>query len=100
MPLPQLPWSLPTAGACERCLQALRGSGHYTVVSAAAEALLCEDRAARANCERELGEVAPDVAERAAREGNCPAALATVAAAVNAGVAPERFAAVNALCLR
>jgi hypothetical protein len=90
---------LPTAGACERCVQALRGSGHYTVASAAAEALLCEDRAARASCEREMDEAAPAVAERAAREGNCAAALATVAA-VSVRVAPDRFAAVNALCLR
>lgn len=98
--LPQLPWTLPTAGACERCVQALRGTGHYIVVTAVTEALLCEDRAARESCEREIAEVAPEVAERAAREGNCTAALATVAAAVNVRVGPERFGAVNALCLR
>lgn len=100
LPVPPLPWSLPTAGACERCLQALQGSGHYAVVTAVAEHLLCEDRVGRERCEREIDEVAPAVAERAAREGNCPAALATVAAAVNVRVAADRFRAVDALCLR
>jgi len=44
--------------------------------------------------------VAPAHAERVAKEGDCAAALATVAAAVQARVPPERFLAVNALCLR
>jgi hypothetical protein len=98
---PQLPWSLPTAaGACERCLAALQGSGNYIVVTAVAENLLCEDRAKREQCERQIGEVAPALAERAARAGDCPAAVATAAAAMNARVAPESFRVLDSLCLR
>ena len=89
-----------SAGACERCLAALIKTDHYAVVNAAAENLLCEDRAARERCEQQLGQVAPAHAERVAKEGDCAAALATVAAAVQARVPPERFLAVNALCLR
>ena len=100
MPGPPIPWTLPTAGACERCVQALQGSGNYTIVTAIAESLLCEDSSARQACERQIVEAAPSVAERAARAGDCPAALATAAAAVNMGVPPERFLPVNALCLR
>jgi serine/threonine-protein kinase len=98
--LPQLPWSLPTAGACERCIAALNGSGNYIIVSAVAEGVLCEDRAARETCERQIAEMAPAVAERAARSGDCPAALATAAAALNVRVSPDKFAIVNTLCLR
>jgi hypothetical protein len=100
VPGPPIPWSLPTAGACERCVQALQGSGNYTIVTAIAESLLCEDASARQACERQIVEGAPSVAERAARAGDCPAALATAAAAVNFGVPPDRFLPVNALCLR
>ncbi len=99
-PLPQLPWNLPTTGSCERCLQALQGSGNYIVVTAVGESLLCEDRTARATCERQIEELAPAVAERAARAGDCPAAIATAAAAVNVRVSPDRFRSVDALCLR
>jgi hypothetical protein len=98
--VPQLPWSLPTAGSCERCLQALQGSGNYIVVTAVGESLLCEDRTARATCEKQIEELAPVVAERAARGGDCPAALATAAAAVNVRVSPDRFRSIDALCLR
>jgi hypothetical protein len=97
---PALPWNLPSAGACERCLAALTKTDHYAVVNAAAENLLCEDRSARERCERQMDEVAPAHAERVAKEGDCPAALATVAAAVQARVSPERFRAIDALCLR
>ena len=97
---PALPWTLPSAGSCERCLAALTKTDHYAVVNAAAENLLCEDRAARERCERKMDEVAPAHAERVAKEGDCPAALATVAAAVQARVSPERFRAIDALCLR
>jgi len=100
VPGPPLPWTLPTAGACERCSQALQGVGNYTVVTAVAESLLCEDPGARQSCEQQIAQVAPSVAERAARAGDCPAALATVAAAVNVRVPPDRFLPVNALCLR
>src|SRR5690606_24728992 len=99
-PGPQLPWSLPTAGACERCLAAVQGSGNYSVVTAIGENLLCEDRAARDRCEAQIIEQAPIVAERAARSGDCPAALATVAAAINVRISPDRFREVNAICLR
>lgn len=95
---PGLPWNLPTAGACERCLSALQGSGNYTVVTAIGEQLLCEDRAARDRCEAQIIEQAPVVAERAARAGDCPAALATVAAAINVRIAQDRFREVNSLC--
>jgi hypothetical protein len=98
--LPQLPWSLPTAGACERCLAALNGGGNYIIVTAVAEGVLCEDRTAREACERKIAEMAPAVAERAARAGDCPAALATAAAAMNVRVSPDQFAIVNTLCLR
>lgn len=98
--LPPLPWQLPTAGACQRCLEAVRGSGNYSVVTAVGESLLCEDRAARELCEREIQSVAPEVAERAARAGDCPAALATAAAAVKVNVPADRFRTVEALCLR
>jgi predicted Ser/Thr protein kinase len=96
---PQLPWSTATAGACERCLAALRGKGHYAVVTAVTENVLCDDPAGRARCEQEIGEVAPALAEQAAREGDCPAALASMAAAINVRVAPERFATLQTLCL-
>jgi hypothetical protein len=69
------------------------------VVLAGAQSLLCEDRSGRERCERQMVEVAPGVAERAAREGNCPAAWATVAAALNVGAASDRFRTVDALCL-
>ncbi|HKO94105.1 MAG TPA: hypothetical protein VJU61_23290, partial [Polyangiaceae bacterium] len=97
---PALPWTLQSPGACERCLAALSKTDHYAVVNAAAENLLCEDRAARERCEQQMNAVAPAHAERVAKEGDCPAALATVAAAVQARVPADRFAAVNALCLR
>jgi eukaryotic-like serine/threonine-protein kinase len=97
---PALPWNLPTAGACERCLAALQGSGNYIVVSAIGENLLCEDRTARDLCEGQIIAQAPIVAERAARGGDCPAALATVAAAMNVRISPDAFREVNALCLR
>jgi eukaryotic-like serine/threonine-protein kinase len=97
--LPPLPWSAASAGACERCLEELRGAGQYAVVLAGAQSLLCEDRAGRERCERQIVEVAPTVAERAAREGNCPAAWATVAAALNVGAPSDRFRTVDALCL-
>jgi hypothetical protein len=99
---PALPWNLPSAsspGACERCLAALTKTDHYAVVNAAAENLLCDDRVAHERCERQMDEVAPAHAERVAKEGDCPAALATVAAAVQARVSPERFRAIDALCL-
>jgi eukaryotic-like serine/threonine-protein kinase len=99
LPAPTLPWNLPTAGSCERCMAALAGPGHYTIVQAVAERLLCEDRVARDTCERKIVEIAPAVAEQAGREGDCTAALATAAAAVNVGVSPDRFSNVNALCL-
>lgn len=97
---PQLPWNIGAAGACARCLEELKGSGHYTVVSAVGQALLCDDRVARETCERLIGELAPALAEKAAREGDCPAAWATVAAAVNVRVPPDRFQGLDALCLR
>jgi len=100
---PALPWNLPgvsSAGACDRCLAALAKTDHYAVVNAAAENLMCEDRVARERCERQMDQVAPAHAERVAREGDCPAALATVAAAVQARVPAERFRAIDALCLR
>jgi serine/threonine-protein kinase len=95
---PGLPWNLPTSGACERCLSALQGNGNYTVVTAIGEHLLCEDRAARERCEAQIVEQAPLVAERAARAGDCPAALATVAAAINVRISQDRFREVNSLC--
>jgi hypothetical protein len=95
---PGLPWNLPTAGACERCLSALQGSGNYTVVTAIGEQLLCDDRAARDRCEAQIVEQAPVVAERAARAGDCPAALATVAAAINVRISQDRFKPVQSLC--
>jgi hypothetical protein len=97
---PALPWNLPTAGACERCLAALQGGGNYIVVSAIGENLLCEDRAARDLCESQIIVQAPIVAERAARAGDCPAALATVAASMNVRISQDAFREVNALCLR
>lgn len=93
-----MPWNLPTAGACERCLSALQGGGNYAVVTAIGEQLLCEDRAARERCEAQIIEQAPIVAERAARAGDCPAALATVAAAINVRIPQDRFREVNSLC--
>lgn len=99
-PSPALPWNLPTAGSCERCLAALQGSGNYIVVSAIGENLLCEDRAARELCEKQIIEQAPVVAERAARSGDCPAALATVAASMNVRISADAFREANALCLR
>jgi eukaryotic-like serine/threonine-protein kinase len=99
LPAPQLPWSAATAGACDRCLAALQARGHYAVVTAVTENVLCEDAAGRARCEREIGEVAPALAEQAAREGDCPAALASMAAAINVRVAPERFATLQSICL-
>jgi hypothetical protein len=98
-PPPSLPWQLPTAGACQRCAAALDGGGNYSVVTAIGENLLCEDRVAREQCEARIIEQAPIVAERAARAGDCAAALATVAAAMNVRISPDRFSQVNALCL-
>ena len=74
--------------------------GHASVVNAMAQDLLCDDQAARLRCETRVRELAPDVAEAAARAGDCPSALATEAAAVHLGVAPERFGTVNSLCMR
>jgi eukaryotic-like serine/threonine-protein kinase len=99
-PPPSLPWQLPTSGACQRCATALDGGGNYSVVTAIGENLLCEDRVAREQCEARIIEQAPIVAERAARAGDCAAALATVAAAMNVRISPDRFSQVNALCLR
>ncbi len=97
----QLPFPLPAAqGACQRCLDALEGGGHASVVNAMAQGLLCDDAAARQRCEARARELAPDVAEKAARAGDCPSALATEAAAVHLGVDPERFRTVNGLCMR
>ena len=97
-PIPGLPWALPTAGACERCVSALQTNDNYAVVKAIGEQLLCEDRAARERCEAQIIEQAPIVAERAARGGDCPAALATVAAAMNVRISQDKFKEVNALC--
>jgi eukaryotic-like serine/threonine-protein kinase len=99
--LPVPPWHLPTRqGACERCLDALRAGGNGSVVSAAGERLLCDDRSGRERCESQIRELAPGVAEQGARAGDCPAALATEAAALHLGVDQQRFSAVNALCVR
>jgi len=109
--LPQLPGTLPefglppfnlpsAAGACERCLATLRAGGNGSVVSASADDLLCNDRQGRESCESQLRELAPAVAEQAARAKDCPAALATEAAGLRLGVDPERFRAVHALCVR
>jgi hypothetical protein len=95
-----LPFPLPTQGACQRCLDSLQAGGHASVVNAMAQDLLCDDAAARLRCETRVREVAADVAEAAARAGDCPSALATEAAAVHLGVDPERFRTVNSLCMR
>jgi hypothetical protein len=95
-----LPFPLPSQGACQRCLDALESGGHASVVNAMAQDLLCDDQAARFRCETRVREVAPDVAEKAARAGDCPSALATMAAAVHLGVDPMRFSVVNATCVR
>jgi hypothetical protein len=99
LPLP--PFALPSQqGACERCLDALRKGGNGSVVSAAAENLLCDDRQGRVRCESQIREAAPTVAEQAARAGDCAAALATEAAGVHLGVGQDSFRGVNALCVR
>jgi hypothetical protein len=68
------------------------------VVAAVAQGLLCNDPVGRQRCDRQIGEVSPAVAEQAAREGNCPAAWATKAAAVNVGVPTDRFRTVDTFC--
>jgi len=99
LPLP--PFTLPSAaGACERCLETLRVGGNGSVVSASADGLLCDDRQGRERCESQIRELAPAVAEQAARANDCPAALATEAAGLRLGVSQERFANVHALCMR
>jgi hypothetical protein len=95
-----LPFPLPSQGACQRCLDALEAGGHASVVNAMAQDLLCDDQGARFRCETRVRELAPDVAEKAARAGDCPSALATMAAAVHLGVDPTRFSVVNATCVR
>jgi hypothetical protein len=95
-----LPIPLPTQGSCQRCLDAVEAGGNTSVVNAMAQDLLCDDQALRLRCETRVREVAPDVAEKAASAGDCPSALATEAAAVHLGVDPERFRAVNGLCMR
>lgn len=95
-----LPFPMPSQGACQRCLDALEAGGHASVVKAMAQDLLCDDQGARFRCETRVREVAPDVAEQAARAGDCPSALATMAAAVHLGVEPTRFSVVNATCVR
>ena len=96
--LPQLPWGTATSGACERCLEELRGSGHYTVMLAAAQGLLCNDPSGRQRCDQQIAEAAPQVAEQAARARDCPSAWATMAAGMNAGVPRDRFQTVDTLC--
>jgi hypothetical protein len=78
----------------------VEAGGNTSVVNAMAQDLLCDDQALRLQCETRVRELAPDVAEKAARAGDCPSALATEAAAVHLGVDPERFRAVNGLCMR
>ena len=95
------PINLPSAaGACERCLETLRKGGNGSVVSAAADDLLCNDRQGSQACQAQIRELAPTVAEQAARAADCPAALATEAAGLRLGVDQERFRAVHALCMR
>lgn len=96
--LPTLPWGTATAGACERCLDILRGGGSYAVAMAVAQNLVCEDRQGRELCERQIAESAPALAEQAARAGDCPAAWASMAAALNLGVPSDRFRTVDTLC--
>jgi hypothetical protein len=97
--LPTPPWNLPSpAGACDRCIKALQAGGHYAIPSAAGESLLCEDANARLTCERQIAEAAPASAEQAAREGDCAAALAIVAAGVKVGLSPDAFGAAKAQC--
>jgi hypothetical protein len=99
LPLP--PFTLPSAaGACERCLATLRAGGNGSVLSASADDLLCNDRQGKESCETQLRELAPAVAEQAARANDCPAALATEAAGLRLGVDQERFRAVHTLCVR
>lgn len=98
--MPGLPWSSATAGACERCLEELRGRAHYAVVTAVGQYVLCGDRAGQERCQGQIREVAPTLAEQAAREGDCAAALATMAAAVSVGVPAEPFKPLDALCRR
>lgn len=95
-----LPFPLPTQGACQRCLDTIEAGGNASVVNAMAHDLLCDDQAVRLRCETRVRELAPDVAEKAARGGDCASALATEAAAVQLGVDPERFRTVNGLCMR
>jgi serine/threonine-protein kinase len=95
------PFNLPSAaGACERCLETLRAGGNGSVLSASPDALLCEDRQGRERCESQIRELAPAVAEQAARANDCPAALATEAAGLRVGATQERFRNVHALCVR
>jgi hypothetical protein len=65
---------------------------------AVAQNLLCEDRQGRELCERQIAESAPALAEQAARTGDCPAAWASMAAALNLGVPSDRFRTVDSLC--
>jgi predicted Ser/Thr protein kinase len=97
---PEPPWSAAAAGACERCLEEVRGRSHYAIVTAVAQNLLCEDRAGRERCEVQIREQAPELAEKAAREGDCAAAYSTMAAAVNVGVPSDSFRTLDTLCLR
>jgi serine/threonine-protein kinase len=95
------PINLPSAaGACERCLETLSKGGNGSVVSAAADDLLCNDRQGSQACEAQIRELAPTVAEQAARAGDCPAALATEAAGLRLGVDQARFGTVHTLCVR
>jgi hypothetical protein len=102
--LPELqlpPIQLPSAeGACERCLETLRKGGNGSVVSAAADDLLCNDRQGSQACQAQIRELSPPVAEQAARGGDCAAALATEAAGLRLGVDQERFRTVHTLCVR
>jgi hypothetical protein len=102
--LPELqlpPLNLPSAaGACERCLETLRKGGNGSVVSAAGDDLLCNEPQGSQACQAQIRELAPTVAEQAARAGDCPAALATEAAGLRLGVDQERFRAVHTLCVR
>ncbi|HEU4576844.1 MAG TPA: protein kinase [Polyangiaceae bacterium] len=102
--LPELqlpPIQLPSAeGACERCLETLRKGGNGSVVSAAADDLLCSDHQGSQACQAQIRELSPPVAEQAARAGDCAAALATEAAGLRLGVDQERFRTVHTLCVR
>ena len=95
-----LPWGNAAAGACDRCIAEVRNGGHYAIPLAAAQHLLCDDPAARERCAVDIREASPALAERAARDGDCAAAWATKAAALNLGVSADRFGNVDALCNR